>query len=238
MKKTLNFLLVIVFMSGMLFSLTACGDEGKESSSKSSNKNNANTSSKTGIIVGDEVNLNGENFYIIGNNEDNTKVYLLAKNCINLDTLEQDESIGKYSAGSTSGAIRFLKGSFGNTTVYWKTDDKEIPDSKYGTSYPVYVYDDNSNLYDYVEKYAAKFNATGRLLTYEEAKELKEKNEKLLYTNDAKSDNGNVLYYWTGSAGSDYQVYTIKNGIYNSTAENGGQNAIRPVLEVNYPINN
>ena len=97
-----------------------------------------------GTKVGDEVTCGTESFYIISKTSDSIK--MLSKYNLNIGTNQyqrsksgiQNEFVKGISAGeNTYGNISF------STTNYWQS----------ATSYPQFVYDANSNLYEHVENY-------------------------------------------------------------------------------------
>lgn len=123
-----------------------------------------------------------EDFYVI--NDDGNKVAALAKYYLfagltragyripesaNGYCLQKDYEV--YSA-------RFAEKDsnnmfYGNYIAYWAKGIKLL--EKYGTNYPAYVYDENSSLYKYIEKYKDYFidtlkkkNVNMRLITYGE----------------------------------------------------------------------
>ena len=124
--------------------------------------------------VGSVVKIADEEFYVIGQ-EDSTHVKLLSKWNLNL---------GKNAKGTATGLqdsdVRGLRSDGGtiygtvafSSTTYWVDSSTNLKPA-YGSSYPAYVYDSNSNLYQYVNNYVTYLNTqgvqvSGRLIKQEE----------------------------------------------------------------------
>ena len=132
--------------------------------------------------VGSEVAIGDEHFYIISSDKDS--VTMLAKynlevgnvctsstSCTPIENplgLQNSTMIGYPTNGSYP---RYGTTAFSSTN-YWY--DGSALKSEYGTSYPAYVYDSNSTLYNYVESYRTYLESQGaeieeaRLIKYEE----------------------------------------------------------------------
>ena len=107
--------------------------------------------------VGDEFCLENECFYVIKDN--GTTVDALSKQNVNTESNRQDARAKLLTYSETS---------------YW-TDSNNHLSSKYGTSYPANVFDENSSLYEPVQNYKTylkntlgKTSIDARLITYEE----------------------------------------------------------------------
>ena len=106
------------------------------------------------------------------------------------------------------------------------------------SSYPSYVYNENSLLYSYVENYKAYLSTLGyhpseaRLITKEELEGLGCSEEKL----SCKTAPSWVYEtsYWSGSASSSkYVWYVNSNGYFNNDyAHNNNNNGCRPVITI------
>ena len=112
--------------------------------------------------VGDEFCLENECFYVIKDN--GTTVDALSKQNVNTETNRQDIN------ANTLAFAEKINGNYG----YW-TDSKGNLLSKYGTSYPANVFDNNSLLYEPLQNYKTylkntlgKTSVDARLITYEE----------------------------------------------------------------------
>lgn len=135
-----------------------------------------------GNKVGDELKIGEEHFYVVSN--DGTEAVLLAKynlevgsNCIynsgyqctsieNPSGLQSEKALGFTSSGyNTTGNYGVLPFS---STNYWYSSGLK---SEYGTSYPAYVYDDNSSIKTHVDNYKTYLEELG--LTVEEARLIK-----------------------------------------------------------------
>ena len=107
--------------------------------------------------VGDEFCLENECFYVIKDN--GTTVDAFAKQNVNTKTNRQDANANTMAFAETR---------------YWIDSEGNLL-SKYGTKYPVNVYDSNSLLYEPVQNYKiylkntlGKASVDARLITYEE----------------------------------------------------------------------
>ena len=203
--------------------------------------------SGTGKNVGDEVSINlpsgKERFYILSYDNETKKAVALAKynlkvgriytdaaTCTEISSTEEgyglqnSEMIGYPEDESFpyNGTIAFSSGRYWNNTY-----------TAFGNSSNPYVYDSNSNLYQYVENYKTKLgNAVSkvRLAAYEEIQP---------YANKTNYPWIFETSYWLGSSngtGSDY-VW----GVYASGGFDFGDYRIdsgcgvRPVIEFTLP---
>ena len=151
--------------------------------------------------VGDEFCLEKECFNIIKDN--GTTVDALAKQNVNTKTNRQDAN------ANTLAFAEKTNGSYG----YW-TDSKGKLLSKYGTKYPVNVFDSNSLLYEPVQNYKTylkntlgKTSVDARLITYDELISLGCSGND----NSCKSSPSWVYstYYWTASANYNNRVWYV-----------------------------
>ena len=192
---------------------------------------------------GSEISIGDEHFYIMDSDEESltilTKYNLYAgyKCDSNLYSCTpygeeatglQDSNMRAYVPGLSSreGIIEFSE------TNYWAGESSE---------YPLYVYDENSILYSYVEnykEYIEEKEATvreARLITYEE----------MIYfgcinANETISCGGVPKWllangYWTGSAKEDGRMYAVdsRGFLYDQVPNNNLVFGIRPVLVLN-----
>lgn len=198
-----------------------------------------------GTNVGDELKIANEHFYVVSNDGVNT--VLLAKynldvgnDCssgecsliVNPSGIQSSRARGFVSFDDIYGTVPF------SDTDYWEDfDDNLLPE--YGTSYPAYVYDENSNLKIHVDNYASYlreigFNIDGaRLIKYEELVELgcKENGQTCL---DSEHEWVYSTSYWSGSAFYDIFVWAVMHdGIFfDGFYEYVDARGIRPVIEV------
>ena len=109
--------------------------------------------------VGSEVCIENECFYIISSTEKN--VTMLAKYNLYAGGMTSQSTHFGYGSEATGIQDSTMKGYVAGESVkngvtrfsqsrYW---DSEKLNPEYGSDYPAYVYDDNSLIYDYVEKY-------------------------------------------------------------------------------------
>ena len=185
--------------------------------------------------VGDEFCLDTECFYVINDNGDSVTALakynlLVGKNVtVNLDGYQvtsisdidsstpgygiQSESAKGFDMTNPNGVGAIIFETNDNNIGYWVDDNRNLK-PQYGTSYPVFVFDSNSNLYqplknyeNYLKNTLGKSSATTTLLTYEQAVSL-----GCVYDNYCSSDNAWVhsTSYWTGSASTNNTVYAIQ----------------------------
>ena len=134
--------------------------------------------------------------------------------------MQNSEMIGWTEDGSYphNGTIAF------SSSRYWDSTYTSFGDSDYP-----YVYDRNSNLYDYVKNYKTKLgNAVSkvRLAVYEEIQP---------YANKTNYSWIHATSYWLGSSysASDSSVWrVIANGDFSSSGYNNAiYYGVRPVIE-------
>ena len=206
---------------------------------------NITIESGTGKNVGDIVSIEStegttEKFYILSYDNETKKAVALAKYNLKVGTiyitggsmrtildteeeygLQNSEMIGYPSDGNypMKGTISFS--NFG----YW--DSTYLP---FGNSSYPYVYDSNSNLYQYVENYKTKLgNSVNkvRLAAYEEIKAIWDNKENYPWIY--------ATSYWLGSYGLD--VWNVSaNGYLSPYGKASGcnddrYNGVRPVIE-------
>ena len=190
------------------------------------------------LIVGEEVCLGKECFYIMKN--DGEKVTLLSKYNLYVGSIYNNGTLTEYGNEATGiqdssmtawlptgniwrGVVKY------SNSNYWSSSG--ILKEEYGTSYPAYVYDSNSNLYPYVENYKKYLVDTGanvsdaRVMSYEEAIDLISKNYNWLYDTT----------YWLGSVSDNNLVWRISTDklLNNDNEYYDYARGVRPVIEVN-----
>ena len=174
--------------------------------------------------VGDEFCLENECFYVIKDN--GTTVDALAKQNVNTESNRQD------SNANTLAFAEILNSDYG----YW-TDSSGKLLSKYGTSYPANVYDNNSLLYAPVQNYKTylkntlgKTSVDARLITYEELIGLGcNKSEKTCKSAPAWVYSKG---YWTTSADYDSLVWCVSLDGYFVSDVFDGLYGLRPVITI------
>ena len=174
--------------------------------------------------VGDEFCLENECFYVIKDN--GTTVDAFAKQNVNTESNRQDKN------ANTLTFAKRTNGSYG----YW-TDSKGKLLSKYGTSYPANVFDNNSNLYESVQNYKiylrnilGKTSVDARLITHEELVVLG------CSGNSCKSAPSWVYstYYWTASALNNRSVWIVPSSgnLVGLSFDSSGNVGLRPVITI------
>lgn len=170
-----------------------------------------NIISGSGADVGDEICLYKECFYVLAYNND--VISLLAKDAISIgDVVKQSES-GEQMAFTD--------------THYWSSD-----------VYPVYVYDERSLIYQYVENYKLYLNISGanvdnaRLISYEELEDVGCVDSEGISCLSAPSWIYSMTY-WTGFAEDEFTIYAVDySGYVRNSFDYDYQLYIRPVIDV------
>ncbi len=196
----------------------------------------------TTIKLGDEINCGSENFYVINNN--GSSVQMISKYNLNVGSsrylnkttygLQDKNAIGVDSANkATFGQVAFYAdiASTGNNG-YWNAS---------GIKYPVFIYNENSDVYNYVEDYKAYLIYSG--LAIEEASLLNE--QQLLNlgcTNYSNCTNAptwlNSTSYWTGVASSSLGMVAVSTRntaakVYiNQNCTTSNTYGVRPVITI------
>lgn len=189
--------------------------------------------------VGSEVAIGDEHFYIISNTDG--KIAMLSKYNLyvgNECTSSSSSSCTPYGEEATGIQDETMKGLVSNqqsrngttpfsSTNYW---------SSTVSSYPAYVYDSNSTLYNYVESYRTYLESQGaeieeaRLIKYEELEAL-----GCSVSNCSCKSAPEWVYgttYWSGVAFDSSNVWSVHSdddfyeGYYSSNYSRG----VRPVI--------
>ena len=174
--------------------------------------------------VGEEFCLENECFYVIKDN--GTTVDALSKQNVNTESNRQD---------ANANTLAFTEKTNGNYG-YW-TDSEGRLLSKYGTKYPVNVFDNNSLLYTPLENYKTylkntlgKTSVDARLITYEELIGLGcNKSEKTCKSAPAWVYSKG---YWTTSADYDSLVWCVSLDGYFVSDVFDGLYGLRPVITI------
>lgn len=215
---------------------------------------------------GDKVVIDGtENFYVLSSdNSTNGKTMLLAKYNLLVGNIYENYSLVGEIPSSTEGynkqsseAVGNMGSSYKGTVEfapentsngskgYWSNSTGSAivsPYNKEGVSYSStlpYVYDSNSSIYQYVERYKtileeAKVNIEeARLLSYEEAnnmKNIKDGTTSIVLDGTKK--------YWLGSASYDTYIKYVYSSGYSAYIDNftyyyKDLAGVRPVIIVN-----
>ena len=209
-----------------------------------------------GTTIGDEIACGDEHFYVMSNDGNNItmlakynlkvgRIYTSSSEYTEIPTTEegyglQDSEMIGIKANESNEPVFPWKGTvvFSESRYWTDTPDTNGGNllEKYGTEYPVYVYDENSSLYQYVENYETYLKGSGvssaaaQLMSYEQATAL-------------GCTNGNCLSgpswvystsYWLGSANNFRMVRIVRSygGFLSSdfSLDNGG--GVRPVITI------
>ena len=171
-----------------------------------------------GTNIGDLVTCGEEEFYVISTSGSTVNLFTKYRLDFNTNKQNVDSRTSTY---------------FSRVGVYW-TDNGSLK-SKYGSSYPAYVYDENCNLYEGVEKYNNYLknelhvsSARSRFITIEELVDL---GCNISSRSCASApDFVNSTYYWTGSVNGD-GVYATWGGNLTYLSQ-GVAHGIRPVVSI------
>ena len=175
--------------------------------------------------VGDEFCLENECFNVIKDN--GTTVDALAKQNVNTKTNRQDKNANDLAFAEKT------NGNYG----YW-TDSIGHLLSKYGTNYPVNVFDSNSNLYEPVQNYKTylkntlgKTSVDARLITYEDLISLG--CTKNGWTCKPAPSWVYSTWYWTASANDDSYVRAVdSSGYFDGILFGSVRYGLRPVITI------
>ena len=180
--------------------------------------------------VGDEFCLENECFYVIKDN--GTTVDALAKQNVNTESNRQD---------ANANTLIFAENPNRGNDGYW-VDSKRNLLSKYGTSYPANVFDNNSNLYTpaqnyktYLKNTLGKTSIDARLITYEELTGLGCTGYES--TDSSCKSAPSWVYstgYWTASALSENFVWVVGlDGSFElNYFDSSGSYGLRPVITI------
>mgnify|MGYP004468672747 CR=1 FL=1 len=172
--------------------------------------------------VGDEFCLENECFYVIKDN--GTTVDAFAKQNVNTESNRQDANANTLAFAEVI-----------NRRGYWTDSERNLL-SKYGTSYPANVFDNNSNLYaptqnykTYLKNELGKTSVDARLITYEEL-------ISLGCTSTTCNSAPAWVYsssYWTASANNNYRVWYVRSdGSFDNYAVSSVNYGLRPVITI------
>ena len=177
-----------------------------------------------GTSIGSLITCGSESFYVISDNSDSVDV--LAKHKINLSTTNPVQS-------SSAGEKAF------SSTEYWYQSGNVKP--QYGSSYPAFVYDSNSYLYEYVEAYEQYLiskgvtSASATLISYEKMLELGCVGGSTMTCNNSSYKSWLVpgYYWWTGSAGNMQVIWHVTtSGSFTTYYGYSQPHGVRPVINI------
>lgn len=163
--------------------------------------------------IGDEVTYKGEPFFVIA--DKGTTYELLAKYVLNSATTKQEneDTVCKFS-----------------TSNYWKNETLPISSPYLNLNTYLAVQNDKGSAVYKANNYAKSLGAIGgRLLTYEEANNLKDSYSEIIYVTYGKSKD-----YWLGSAFDSGRVRFVGGGscVLSAMDFNYGFCGVRPVIEI------
>ena len=237
-------------------------DEAVSSGGQGSSSACTTFEKKDAYQVGDEIALcnndtnKSEDFYVISDNGDT--VTALAKynllvgnevvwpdlNFVNYTSLTPiDPSTTGYGLQNSSARGAVVDNTTWTGTIafgednYWHDTTTSSLKSNYGTSYPAYVLDENSLLYEplknyesYIKTTLGKTSVNTSLLTYEQAKSLGCKSSCLNAPNWVYSTK-----YWLGSANDNSGLWFVDSDGYFSgygRFYNDNMFGLRPVITI------
>lgn len=201
-----------------------------------------------GTQVGNEVCIAEECFYTISSND--TSITMLSKYNLNVGSIytndyataivnptgRQDSEMIGYFPNYTNTDI--LKGVtiFAETNYWYNNGLKE----EYGTSYPTYVYDSNSRVYNYVENYRMYFESLGitlddaRLITLAELENLGCDTSTFSKKCNSTPDWVFSTTYWTGEAYDFDYVWAVRTDrvVSGFSGLNIALYGVRPVITI------
>lgn len=161
--------------------------------------------------IGDIVNVGEEEFYVLKNSSKKDKqITLLAKKCIDITTLSQDEEYTR---------VQFAENNYWSNADSYNLISQEEPDISYYALRAAY-------------EYGEKIGGKGRLLTFYEANELKDVYEEMIYGTEKKDT---FLIYWLGTANDKNNVWRVygHSGYLNfSNYKFQTFTGVRPVIEI------
>ena len=200
--------------------------------------------SGNGTKLGDVVEIGDEAFYVMAN--DGEKLTLLAKYNLYVGGVYSNGTLTNYGSEATglqdssmvawASWLSTWKGVTPySTNGYWASSGSL--NSKYGSSYPAYVYDSNSTIYPYVNNYGNYLKRIGadvleaRVPTYQEAI-----NIGCVPGKDCKSAPSwfYATTFWLGSAYNNSIMYRISTDCYINwdTKYYDYARGVRPIIVV------
>ena len=194
---------------------------------------------KKTVEVGDKIIIGTEEFYVIKNDIANNKLTVLARYNINVgdkkktdvtEGIQNKDVLGWMPGHETYGTVIFSNTNYWNGKVGSGKTYPGVYCANTTTANCAYVYDNNSNLYQYVNNYEKYIESllgeevSSRILKLEEAWELRQL---------GKTDILSETSYWLGTPYDYKPVWSIgyDGNFYTNWYNNGGTNfGIRPVI--------
>jgi len=165
-------------------------------------------------FIGDEVTYKGEPFFVIA--DKGTTYELLAKYFLNSAATKQDNA-DRTCTFSTSN--------------YWKNETLPTSSPYLNLNTYLAVQNDTGSAVYKANTYAKSLGAIGgRLLTYEEANNLKDSYSEIIYGTDEATKN-----YWLGSVDNTERVWGVQGDfgeLYSAFIDSDDYYGVRPVIEI------
>ena len=217
-----------------------------------------------GTIVGDEIACGTEHFYVMSNDGSNItmlakynlkvgRIYTTWNDYTEIPATEENYGLQDIEMRGYADSILPFKGTIAfSASRYW-TNTPDVYGGhlleEYGTDYPVYVYDENSNLYQHIENYKTYLRGNGvssasvSIMSYEQAVSLGCDPETWacisgeIYGEVASGTAPSWVYstnYWLGSANSSSSVWYVdfRGGFYYYDYHFGDSFLVRPVVTI------
>ena len=218
------------------------------------------------LLPGDEIAIATEHFHVVSSDENETVMlakynllvggvydYNLGK--VSKTFTELDEGYGlqnELAKGFDRNLTEWVATLAFSSKFYWEGKvgiDLTYPPVEDEKSYP-YVYDSNSNLYNYVESYKAELEKLGvsiqeaRLLSYQEATSLGWDSEYRVCENVPEKTKFICLTtFWLGNAGQQITkensslhenpvLCVVSSDFYNISYDDNKYSGVRPVIVV------
>ena len=191
---------------------------------------------KETVAIGEIVTIGTEEFYVVNYNQDNKKLTLLSHYNLNVgENKKSDEPEGiqsEHVIGTVSNKPSYGTMTFSNNN-YWagKVGIDYLGNyctNEYGKNC-AYVFDSNSNLYQYVQNYKTYLISQGapntievRLMKVEEASAF----------NSLKPREFRETSFWLGSAASDSNIYRVFSTTFIDGKYFLGGHGVRPVIVI------
>ncbi len=198
---------------------------------------------KATVVTGDIVKIGTEEFYVVKHS--GSDLLLLARYNLNVGSNKKaDVPEGIQNSDVLGGSAIYSGPQYGmvkfSSTNYWVDKIGTVYPGEVCTTYETghncaYVYDSNSNLYQYVESYKDYLEGLGepikeaRLLSLEEILELG--CEDMFCESASAWVRGTS--YWLGTTGGDSYMWRVRNNstvYYNSYYADTAYHGVRPVI--------
>ncbi len=201
---------------------------------------------KSSVVTGDLVTIGTEDFYVVKHNGND--LILLARYNLNVGSNKKTDVQEGIQNSDVRGLVSVITNDprygivpFSNTNYWAGKVGTEYP-GEYCTTYELghncaYVYDSNSNVYQYVENYKSYLEGLGepikeaRLLKFEEILELG--CEDMFCETVPEWVKGTS--YWLGTTSGEYYMWRARTNstvYYNSSYSDNAYHGVRPVIVI------